>query len=157
MDRHNSDPFLMAIITAIIYSGVALFLTVTGWRRLRRKPKKVSLRLILSRRLARIRELIGAKETRRVGVEMTNAAYAILGQISETGGANLELALLLEKTPPSLRNELAVPIEKLLTQCEALSFAPEAMIGDMSDKTKLDALAKEFEKVIGRAIELAEI
>lgn len=157
MDRHTSDPFLLAIITAIIYSGVALFLTLTAWRKLRRKPKKVSLRLVLTRRLARIRELIAAKETRRVGVEMTNAAYAILGQISETGGANLALSLLLEKTPPSLRNELGGPIEKLLTQCEALSFAPESMIGDMSEKAKLEALAKEFEKVMGRAIELAEI
>jgi hypothetical protein len=157
MERHTSDPILMAILTAIIFSGTGLFLTMYAWRKLRRKPKKVSLRLVLGRRLAKIRELIAAKEFRRVGVEMTNASYYILGQLSEQGGANLELSLLLEKTPPSLRNELAGPVEKLLTQCEALSFAPEALIGDMSDKGKLDSLAKEFERVMSRAIELAEV
>jgi hypothetical protein len=157
MERHTSDPLLMAILTAMIFSGTGLFLTLYAWRKLRRKPKKVSLRLVLGRRLAKIRELIAAKEFRRVGVEMTNASYYILGQLSEQGGANLELSLLLEKTPPSLRNELAGPIEKLLTQCEALSFAPEALIGDMSDKGKLDSLAKEFERVMSRAIELAEV
>lgn len=157
LERHTSDPIMMAIITVIIYSGTALFLILFGWRRLRRKPKKVSLGLVLDRRSKKIRDLIAAKEFRRVGVEMTNAAYYILGQLSEQGGANLELSLLLEKTPPSLRNELAGPIEKLLTQCEALSFAPEAMIADMTDQKKLETLNAEFERVMKRAIEVAEI
>ncbi|NJM10492.1 MAG: hypothetical protein HC883_06510 [Bdellovibrionaceae bacterium] len=65
--------------------------------------------------------------------------------------------MLLEKTPPSLRNELSGPIQKLLTQCEALSFAPEALIGDMTEKAKLEALLADFESVLRRAIELAEV
>lgn len=157
LKTQSSDPRTLGIITAIVYSATALFLTAFGWRRLRRKPKKVSLALVLGRRSKKIRELIAAKEFRRVGVEMTNAAYYILGQVSEQGAANLELSLLLEKTPPSLRNELSAPIEKLLTQCEALSFAPEALIGDMSDKSKLEALNNEFERVMNRAIQLAEV
>lgn len=143
------------IATILIFVLVAGFLLVYGWRKIRRKPKKVSLHLVLNRRLKNIRALAAKKEYRRVGVEMTNAAYYILGQVSEQGGANLELALLLEKTPPSLRNELSVPIQKLLAQCEALSFAPESLIGDMTEKSKLEAQINEFERVLNRAIELA--
>ncbi len=157
LNRYSSDPVALSIVTIILYLSVALFLIYFGWRRLRRKPKKVSLELVLGRRLKKIREHIAAKEFRRAGVEMTNASYYILGQLSDQGGANLQLSLLLEKTPPSLRNELAVPIQNLLTQCEALSFAPEAMIGDMSQNARLEALSKEFERVMNRAIELAEV
>lgn len=156
-EHHAADPLTNIILTGILYSGVFLFLSLFAWRRLRNKPKKVSLHLILNRRLKKIREMIAQKDFRRVGVEMTNAAYFILGQLSEQGGANLELSLLLEKTPPSLRNELSEPIQKLLTQCEALSFAPESLIGDMTEKARLDALLKEFERVLKRAIELAEV
>ncbi|NJL25552.1 MAG: hypothetical protein HC902_10520, partial [Calothrix sp. SM1_5_4] len=124
---------------------------------LRVKPKKVSLRLVLNRRMKNVRDLAVRKEWRRMGVEMTNAAYYILGQLSEQGGANQELSRLLEHTAPSLRNELSEPIRKVLAQCEALSFAPESMIGEMTEKAKLDKQIQEFEKVLGRAIELAEI
>lgn len=143
------------IFTILIFVGVAVFLGVYGWRKIRRKPKKVSLHLVLNRRMRNIRQLAAKKEFRRVGVEMTNAAYYILGQVSEQGGANLELNLLLEKTPPSLRNELSGPIQKLLAQCEALSFAPESLIGDMTEKSKLETQINEFERVLNRAIDLA--
>lgn len=157
MEDSTPHPGVMMAITVILYAAVFIFLAIFGWRSLRRKPKKVSLNLVLNRRLKNIRALSAKQEFRRVGVEMTNAAYYILGQLSEQGGANLELERLMEKTPPSLRNELAGPIKKLLAQCEALSFAPESLIGDMTEKSKLEALIKEFERVMGRAIELAEI
>lgn len=144
-------------LTAALYVLVFGFLGRTAWRELRRKPKKVSLGLVLGRRLKIIRDLASKQEFRRVGVEMTNAAYYVLGQISERGGANQELALLLESTPPSLRGELAGPIEKLMNQCEALSFAPENVVGELKEKARLQALVAEFEKVMKRAIELAEV
>lgn len=152
----GADKILNISITLILFSASFLFLFFYGWKSLRSKPKKESLRLVLGRRLKNIRNLVEAGEFRRVGVEMTNAAYYILGQISDQGGANLELSLLLEKTPPSLRNELSEPVQKLLTQCEALSFAPESLIGDMKEKSKLETLRQEFERVMVRAIDLAE-
>jgi hypothetical protein len=144
-------------ITAGVYFGLFGFLGLTAWRQLRRKPKKASLKMILARRSKNVRDLAAKQEYRRVGVEMTNAAYYLLGQLSDQGGANLELERLLEKTPPSLRRELAEPIAKLLAQCEALSFAPESMIAGMTEKSKLQALISEFEKILARAIELSEI
>lgn len=145
------------LATILVYLGTFGFLVGFGLRRLRLKPKKQSLRLVLKRRLGNVRGFIAAKEFRRVGVELTNTAYFILGRLSEQGGASQELHRLLEHTPPSLRNELAAPIQKLLDQCEALSFAPESLIADMTAKDKMDALVQEFEKVMSRAIDLAEI
>ena len=145
------------MLTIVIFAGVAAFLAYTAWKRLRSKPKKLSLQLVLNRRLKNVRTMLDNKEYRKAGVEMTNAAYYILGQLSDLGGASRELSALLEKTPPSLRNELSGQIRDLLAQCEALSFAPETMIGDMTSSAKLEALLKQFETVWRKAIELAEI
>jgi hypothetical protein len=152
-----SSSAVMILITIVVFAAAALFLAVSAWRRLRLKPKKISLNLLLKRRLAKARELGGRKEWRLLGVELTNTAYAILGQLTDEGGASQELSRLLARTPPSLRAELSEPIEKLLAQCEALSFAPDSLIGDMTEKAKLTQLMQIFEKVMSRAIELAEI
>jgi hypothetical protein len=117
----------------------------------------VNLNAILKRRLSRVREFAGKKEWRLTGVEMTNSIYFILGQLSEQGGASTDVDRLLENTPPSLRNELAVPIKDLLGQCEALSFAPEKMIGELTEKSRMAKLIEQLEKVLLRAIELSEI
>jgi hypothetical protein len=150
-------PLASILLTIMIFAGVIASLAYTAWKRLRSKPKKLSLQLVLNRRLKNIRTLLDNKEYRKGGVEMTNAAYYILGQLSDLGGASRELSALLEKTPPSLRNELSGSIHDLLAQCEALSFAPETMIGDMTSSAKLEALLKQFETVWRKAIELAEI
>jgi hypothetical protein len=143
--------------TVVIYLAVFALLGWRAWVSLRRKPKRVNLMLVMKRRLKSIRDFAAKGDWRRVGVELTNATYYILGQLSEQGGANQELDRLLDHTPPSLRNELAGPIQKLVAQCEALSFAPEKMIGGLNEKPKLEALIKEFETVMNRAMELAEI
>jgi len=147
----------MAGFTAIIYLGVFGMLGWRGFTSLKRKPKRASLKIVMKRRLKTIREFATKNDFRRVGVELTNAIYYVLGQISEQGGANLELSRLLEHTPPSLRDELAGKLEKLIERCEALSFAPEKMISELTEKSKLDGLIGEFETVMSRAIELAEI
>lgn len=145
------------IVTGILYMLVFGFLSQQAWTRFRRKPKRVSLGMVLNRRLKRVHEAVGKKDWRRVGVELTNTAYYILGQLSEQGGANQDVNRLLEKTAPSLRNELADPIKKLLSGCEALSFAPESMIQQLTQPQQLQKLIGDFEKTMRRAIELAEI
>jgi hypothetical protein len=147
----------MNALTGILYLGVFALLGWRGFVSLRRKPKRLSLKLVLKRRLNTVNQFAANGDFRKVGVELTNSIYYILGQISEQGGANLELYLLLEHTPPSLREELSVKIQKLISQCEALSFAPEKMIGDLSEKPKLQNLIREFESVMSRASDLAEM
>ena len=54
-------------------------------------------------------------------------------RFSERGGASLELDRLLEHTPPSLRNELEPALARSSGDgCEALSFAPESVMGSLS-------------------------
>lgn len=144
-------------VTGLAYIALFGFLLWQARVHLRSKPKKQSLQLAVKRRLKSIRELAAKGDWRRFGVELTNSIYFILGQVSEQGGAHQELSRLLDHTPPSLRGELSEPIRKLLAQCEALSFAPESLVTEMTQKNKLDALLSEFEKVMNRAIELAEI
>jgi hypothetical protein len=148
----------LAFVTPIgLYLMAFAVMAWQAWTQLRRKPKRASLKAVLKRRAKAMRDLAVVGEWRRVGVELTNATYYLLGQISEQGGAHQELALMLEHTPPSLRNELAGALQMLLEQCEALSFAPEKMLGGRTDKDKLELLIQEFEKVMTRAIVLAEI
>lgn len=156
-DMEGSHTLVSLLFTILLFGSVVIFLGWTAWRKLRTKPKKLSLKLVLNRRMKNIRALVDKKEFRRAGVEMTNAAYYILGQLSDLGGASRELSTLLEKTPPSLRNELSGQIRDVLAQCEALSFAPESMIGDMTQASKLEALLRQYESVWSKAIELAEI
>lgn len=147
----------MPAITIGLYLMVFGLLVQQGWAKLRQKPKRANLNLVLNTRLKKIRSLVGKNEWRRVGVEMTNATYYLLGQLTNLGGASHELERMLENTPPSLRDELAAPIRKLLAQSEMLSFAPDSMVGDSNTTAKLNSLVDEFERVMRRALQLAEI
>lgn len=143
--------------TILLYLGVFGFLFQQSWVKFRRKPKKANLGIVLKRRLKKVRELAGEQKWRLMGVEGTNAIYYILGQLSEQGGANQDLEKLLESTPPSLRNELAAQIKEILSHFEALSFAPEKVVAEMTDKTRVQKMIEQLEKTLLRAIELAEI
>ncbi len=158
-DIGSSDASATAapVFTLVLYLAVFAFLGQQSWVRFRRKPKKASLGMSLRRRLKKVREYAGKKEWRLMGVEMTNSIYFILGQLSEQGGANQDLEKLLEFTPPSLRNELSAPLKDILTRAEAMSFAPEAVIKDLTDPARVDKLVEQVEKVLLRAIELADL
>ncbi len=145
------------LFTILLYLGVLGFLAQQSWTKFRRKPKKASLGISLKRRLKKVRELAAQSQWRTMGAEATNAIYFILGQLSEQGGANQDLEKLLEYTPPSLRTELSAQLKDVLTQCEALSFAPEKVIAELTEKSRVQKLIEQLEKVLLRAIELAEI
>lgn len=156
MGSSNLSTAKMLGITVGIYAFVFGFLGLTAWRGLRLKPKKVSLRNVLKRRVNKVQEYVNSKDYRRVGVEITNTTYYIIGQLSGTGGAGVGIDQLLEKSAPSLRRELSESIKNILDQGEALSFAPESLISGLTEKTKINALVVNFEKVLNQAIELEE-
>lgn len=143
--------------TFVLYLVVLGFLGQQAWTKFRRKPKKANLGMILKRRLQKVRELATDKKWRLMGVEGTNAIYYILGQLSEQGGANQDLEKLLEFTPPSLRNELAGGLQEVLGQFEALSFAPEKVVEELTENSRIQKMIEKLEKTLLRAIELSEI
>jgi hypothetical protein len=116
--------------------------------------KKKDLTRRLKARMKRVHQLIDKGDWRAVGVEMTNAVYFILGEISGEGGANVELEKLLLKAPPSVRRELAEPLQKQMEVFQILSFAPEAAVGKLKEPAELKRVVGEMEALIEKAVAL---
>lgn len=139
-----------AIVYLLLFFG--LFMKARkdfGWgKRLK------SLSDTVQKRVSKIRDLAGKEQWRQVGVESTNLLYFILGEITGEGGANVELSKLILKAPPSVRRELGVAIEKLMNEFQILSFAPEAVVGNLKEKENLVRLCQDMEKVMLRAVAL---
>jgi len=156
-DAGETAGFLNLVVTIAAFVVVLGLLGWRAWHSLRRKPKRANLSLILKRRMKSVREFAAKSDWRRVGVELTNSIYYILGQISEQGGAGVELERLLASTPPSLRQELSGKIQSLIERSEALSFAPEKLVGDLIESSKLNTFIDDCERVMIRMLELAEL
>ncbi len=122
-----------------------------GWGR-----RKKNLNDLLRLRLKKVRAKIDEGQWRQVGVEATNLVYAILGELSGQGGASLELSKLLAQAPPSLRRAVGDELEKILKAFEALSFAPEGLLGDLKEKKKQKELLAQLESILSKAIKTAD-
>ena len=75
--------------------------------------------------------------------------YLSLGAVSDQGGSGLEFDKMLESAPPSVKRELASEIKKTMKECETLSFAPDAVVGDLKNDVsskvkKVNALVKKM-------------
>lgn len=145
-----------ALVWSSVYLMVFGLLGFQAWRGLRHRPKKVNLLAILKRRMKTVQTLLDAGEARKVGVELTNAGYFVLGQLSDQGGAHQELNKMLDQVPPSVRKELGTRLQSLFAQLETLSFAPESMLGELATQPKLLELKNEFERVMNRAIDMVD-
>jgi hypothetical protein len=123
--------------------------TELGWG-----AKKADLLRRLRARLRRVDTKVTAGDWRGVGVEMTNAVYFVLGEISGEGGANTELDKLLKKAPPSVRRELSGPLAKQMEIFQVLSFAPESVVGDLKNPDRLRQAVKDMGALMENAVQL---
>ena len=123
--------------------------TELGWGQ-----KKKDLLRQLRARLRRVEDRASAGDWRGVGVEMTNATYFVLGEISGEGGANVELSKLLLKAPPSVRRELGEPLTKQMEVFQVLSFAPEGVVGSLKDPEQMKKAIAEMGRLMERAVSL---
>jgi BatD DUF11 like domain len=139
---------LLGLVAALIFRARKEL----GWGQ-----KKKDLHRRLRARLRRVETRANKGDWRGVGVEMTNALYFVLGEISGEGGANMELEKLLAKAPPSVRRELAGPIAKQMDVFQVLSFAPENVVGDLKNPDKLKASVAEMTKLMEKAINLGSV
>ena len=85
---------------------------------------------------------------------MANVTYAILGEMAGTGGASEEVVKMMDKLPPSVRREVGESLVKDVDRVQILSFAPEAVVGDLKEVQSLQELANSLEKVLKKAIQL---
>ncbi len=136
------------------YGLAALFLLGKAGREFGWWEKKDTLETKFNARVKNINGFIGQDDWRKVGQEVINTMYFVLGEITGLGGASYEINRLLAEAPPSIRNELSEPIKKLLEEAEILGFAPEAAVGVRKDKANLKRTVTEMEKVLNRGIKL---
>lgn len=128
-----------------------------GWKARRELgwgERKADLQRRLRARLRRVDGRVAAGDWRGVGVEMTNAVYFVLGEISGEGGANAEFDKLMKKAPPSVRRELAGPLAKQMDVFQVLSFAPENVVGDLRKPERLRAAVSEMAQLMEQAVNL---
>ncbi len=144
--------FAWTFVYAIVLAVLAFRLLIEGGFIRRRRD----LRKLAQKRLEKIKGLIAKGAWREVGVNGTNLIYFVLGEISGSGGAGKELSQLLEQSPPSVRRELGEPVRQILQKLELLSFAPENLVGDLKEKTKLKSLVQQLETTVDMALKLVD-
>ena len=106
-------------------------------------------------RFALIHGHIGKENYRAVGIDVTNAVYHVLGEVSGQGGANVELSKLLAKTAPSIRREIEGPLRKLMDYFGMIGFGPKKFIADKQITGKAKEYVKEIEGLLYKAVRLS--
>lgn len=141
---------------ALIYGGISLsFLWKAqrefGWGRRRRTLKE-----LVQKRYKKVDAALGKNDYRKVGVEMTNIYYVVLGEVAGVGGASQEIERLVTMIPPSLRRDYGDEITKTFDVFQTLSFAPEEMLGKMKDPANVKSSVEQGKKVISAIISAVE-
>lgn len=116
--------------------------------------KKPSLEEVINMRFKRIDKMMEKDQLRKVGIEVTNTVYEVLGVISGEGGANEELDKVLAKTAPSVRREIENPLRKLMDFFGVLGFGPKSFVDGFKDTKDVKAKAKELRKLLLKAYQL---
>lgn len=114
--------------------------------------KKKDLRALLAQRMKKVDGALANSDYRKVGTEMSNLIYLILGEIAGIGGAGLDIQKLLDHAPPSIRRELGAEVLKLIEVFQILSFAPEEAVGKLKEASELKRHVALAADVLGRAV-----
>lgn len=141
---------------SLIYLAIAL---VLGWKARKEfgwGERGRDLKQEMQKRMKKVNGAIDQGDWRKAGTEMANVIYHVLGDLSEMGGASVEITKLLDQVPPSLRREAGTELARLIELTQILSFAPDSVIGKLKDPAELKKSAQEVEKVLLRSIALAE-
>ena len=133
-----------AIIISLLLKARVEF----GWGRRRR-----SLKELVQRRFKIVEAALAKNDYRKVGGEMTNIFYTILGDVAGTGGASIELTRLLEKVPPSLRRDHGDSITRIFEFFQTLSFAPDEMLGNLKEFGAMRSHFDQAKKVLSAVME----
>lgn len=141
---------------AVIYSGAIVALLARmqrefGWGRRRRTLKEQ-----IQKRYKVVDGALKKNDYRKVGVEMTNIYYTVLGVVSGTGGAAVEIQNLLEQVPPSVRRDHGAEIASSFEIFQTMSFAPDEMLGSLKDPSNMKKNIERAKKVLSSVINAIE-
>ncbi|WP_413577784.1 BatD family protein [Bdellovibrio sp. HCB290] len=140
----------------MIYSGVIAALMVKaqrefGWGRRRRTLKEQ-----VNKRYKVVDQALGKDDYRKVGAEMTNIFYMVLGQVAGEAGASQKVEDLMTQIPPSLRRDHGDEITKTFEVFQTMSFAPDEMLGSLKEKSTMKQNIERAKKVISELISAKE-
>jgi hypothetical protein len=116
--------------------------------------KKPSLEEIVNNRFSKIDKLLDKNQLRALGIEVANAVYFVLGQISGEGGSNEELDKVLAKIAPSVRREIEIPLRKHMDFFGILGFGPKSFVESYKDTKELKAKIKDLKNLLLTANQL---
>ncbi len=105
--------------------------------------RKKSLKELVEKRFVKVEAALKANDHKKVGSDLMNVFYFLLGEATGDGGAVQEINRLLEKVPPSVRRELGEPLSKAFELYQVLSFAPEEMVSKFAEPESLKKIVKE--------------
>lgn len=137
----------LVVFAGIIGSLLLKAQRVFGWGRRQRTLKE-----LVNKRYKGVDAALAKNEVRKVGAEMTNIFYLVMGNVSGEGGASLKIEDLLEMIPPSLRREHGTEITKTFEIFQTMSFAPEEMLGSLKDPATMKSNVERAKKVIAQMI-----
>lgn len=144
----NQPLFWLSLYGALILGAVLYYRKVQG-----SSSKRVKLRTKLDLRIKKLLPAAEKNQHQKIGAEIVNLVYFILGEVSGQKSAGLELRKLLELCPPSLRREQAGPLEKLMEQAQILGFAPEELAKPLAGAEKLKNILKQTQDVLSKCCE----
>lgn len=137
--------FIASFIGLLAFASLKL-----GWFK-----KSLEFKDYFSKRLKQIHKKVSQEKWREVGVEATNLAYFVLGDISGQGGANLQVEKLLEKSPPSVRREIGEELKNVMNKFYLLGFGPDLAVQAAIKEGSVKEDIKKLEKLLWKAIELS--
>ncbi|MEK2690354.1 BatD family protein [Bdellovibrio sp. GT3] len=140
----------------VIYAGVFVTLLVKaqrefGWGRRRRTLKEQ-----VGKRYKVVDQAVGKDDYRKVGAEMTNIFYMVMGQVAGESGASQKIEDLMAQIPPSLRRDHGDEITKTFEIFQTMSFAPDEMLGSLKEKATMKQNIERGKKVISELISSKE-
>jgi len=144
---------------------IFLFLLVYGWfgyqiwKTLVGKSldSKALLKKIVKQKLKSAQLKFKAGDYRGVGVESSNAVLSTLGEVSGTGGVSLTTEQMLKRLPGNTA-ALQGQIQKFLSRCEILSFAPKELADQLQKNgdPEVKNVIVEAEKIISDLFQVAK-
>ncbi len=134
-----ANPFLLGSVYLFMFFGMLLKARKElGWGR-----RKKSLRDLVEKRFHKVEAALKANDYKKVGSELMNVFYFLLGEATGDGGAVVEINRLMDRVPPSVRRDLGEPLSKAFELYQVLSFAPEDMVKKYSSPESLKKTVKE--------------
>jgi len=132
----------------VIYSFLIFILLWKARREFGWGLRKKSLKDRVQARWSIVDAAQKKSDYRKVGAEVTNILYLVLGELSGNQGGTQEFHRLLEQILPSLRAEYGKSLTQHFEFFQTLSFAPEEMLGNYKDDALIAENVQQMKAVI---------